>query len=497
MLFVVRRLQELGRQRKIPLYICFVDLQKAYDSVDRELLWKVLARAGVPSVMINVIRQFHDGMRAMVRMDDGELSEWFEVTQGLRQGCVLSPMLFNIFFAAVMDVVLQRFNEDDTILEDMVFLDEGRGGGPDETLLDRAWRAVWGMLYADDAGIVSRSPAGLTRMMTVIMEVFSAFGLTVSEKKTETLLMRVLEKAQQSGETTTPTPPLPALEIAAVGQKYNQVHQFVYLGGLITEDADITRDINHRTKIAWKCFRKFSTELFDRSSAPLRLKARLLKAEAMEALLYGCMAWAPRNTHYWQLRTSHHKLLLRVIGYRRVHGTHRKVSYAKALKKTGNQSVKATIRQRRLLFAGVLANQGDKRLPKQLLFAGRLEEGEDPGPGQPAQHWQKSFRDDFKAFGALQGSTPTDRRTFGVDKLVCTDAARKEEGVPWCRGVLLGAERFMASWYNSQKEAGRSREVNWATKALLMNHKTKRGNAEEGGGEREGKRRNCASSSSE
>ena len=52
MLFVVRRLQELGRQRKIPLYVCFVDLQKAYDSVDRELLWKVLARAGVPSVMM-------------------------------------------------------------------------------------------------------------------------------------------------------------------------------------------------------------------------------------------------------------------------------------------------------------------------------------------------------------------------------------------------------------------------------------------------------------
>ena len=78
---------------------------------------------------------------------------------------------------------------------------------------------------------------------------------------------------------------------------YHQVHQFVYLGGLITEDADITPDINRRTKIAWGCFRKFSTELFDRPNASLRLKARLLKAEAMEALLYGCMTWAPRNAH--------------------------------------------------------------------------------------------------------------------------------------------------------------------------------------------------------
>ena len=94
------------------------------------------------------------------------------------------------------------------------------------------------MLYADDAGIVSRSPPGLARRMTIIVEVFSAFGLTGSEKKTKNLLMRAPEKAQQTGET--PTPPLPALEIAAAGQKYHQVHQFIHLGGLITEDADIT-----------------------------------------------------------------------------------------------------------------------------------------------------------------------------------------------------------------------------------------------------------------
>ena len=95
---------------------------------------------------------------------------------------------------------------------------------------------------------------------------------------------------------------------------------------------DITRDINRRTDIAWGCFTKFSTELFDRPSAPLSLKARLLKAEAMEALMYGCMPWAPRNAYYRQLRTTHHKLLLRVIGYRHVHGTCRQMSYTKARK---------------------------------------------------------------------------------------------------------------------------------------------------------------------
>ena len=73
--------------------------------------------------------------------------------------------------------------------------------------------------------------------------------------------------------------------------------------------------------------------------------------------------------------------------------------------------------------------------------------------------WKKRLRDDFKAFGALHGSTPTDRRTFGVDRLVGTDGARKEEGVPWYTGVLLGAEIFMASRHKSQEEASRLREV--------------------------------------
>ena len=66
--FVVRRLQELGRKQGVPLYTCFVDLQKAYDSVDRSRLWVVLARFGVPPVMVDIVRQFHDGMRACVRL---------------------------------------------------------------------------------------------------------------------------------------------------------------------------------------------------------------------------------------------------------------------------------------------------------------------------------------------------------------------------------------------------------------------------------------------
>ena len=85
MMFVVRRLQEVGRKAGVlSLHMCFMDLQKAYDTVDRSLLWQVLIRIGVLPQMIAVIRQFHDGMRACVRPNDGVYSDWFVVEQGLR-----------------------------------------------------------------------------------------------------------------------------------------------------------------------------------------------------------------------------------------------------------------------------------------------------------------------------------------------------------------------------------------------------------------------------
>ena len=122
MMFVVRKLQEIRQKAGVSLFMCFIDLQNMYDTVDRTLLWQVLIRIGVAPQMIAVIQQFHDGMRACVRPDDGVYSDWFEVEQGLRQGCVLSPLLFNIFFAAVLTVVFQRVGEDTVILAELVHL---------------------------------------------------------------------------------------------------------------------------------------------------------------------------------------------------------------------------------------------------------------------------------------------------------------------------------------------------------------------------------------
>ena len=143
------------------------------------------------------------------------------------------------------------------------------------------------MLYADDAGVVSRSPEQLRKMMGVIVVVWAAFGLTVSEAKTEIMCLRA--KGMPESNAT--------FSVEAAGQVYNQTNEFLYLGGNVNHNADLSIEVDRRIRNAWCSFRKYTLELYDRPSAPLELKIRMLRAEVLETMLYSCVTWSPRACH--------------------------------------------------------------------------------------------------------------------------------------------------------------------------------------------------------
>ena len=101
MIFAARQLQQKYREQQSCLYSTYVDLTKAFDTVSRDGLWRIMAKFGCPPRFISMVRQFHVGMQARV-CDNGTVSESFTVTNGVKQGCVLAPTLFSIMFSAML-----------------------------------------------------------------------------------------------------------------------------------------------------------------------------------------------------------------------------------------------------------------------------------------------------------------------------------------------------------------------------------------------------------
>ena len=100
---------------------------------------------------------------------------------------------------------------------------------------------------------------------------------------------------------------------------------------------------------------------------PLDLKVKLLRSEALEALLYGCDTWTLRRKDYDKLRTHHHPILLRCISFQRKERMDHLPSYHLALEKTGRESIETTVRRRRLALAASIFRLDDHRLPQRLM----------------------------------------------------------------------------------------------------------------------------------
>ena len=180
------------------------------------------------------------------------------------------------------------------------------------------------------------------------------------------------------------------------------------------------------------------------------------------------MTWTLGQEHYAKLRTVHHQLLLRTIGFSRRQRSDHVLSYSKALKQTQCDSVETVVRKRRLLFAGAVAKKHNGRLPRRVMF-GALSGGEKPKPGRPQKMWLDCVSDDLKAFQATSGSTEDSPSVFGVETALWTTAAKWWD--KWHDGVVEGAERFMAEWHRQEESKRRARH----TKEVARGTRDRRG----------------------
>ena len=100
-IFIVRQVIEKAQEHRVPLHFNFVDFKAAFDTVWRKALWKMMIAIGIDPKIVRIIESLYNETECAVVID-GQLTEWFAVKIGLRQGCLLSPILFNIFLEFVM-----------------------------------------------------------------------------------------------------------------------------------------------------------------------------------------------------------------------------------------------------------------------------------------------------------------------------------------------------------------------------------------------------------
>ena len=213
-LFTLRLLAEKYYEFGKDLYICYVDFQKAFDSVWRKGLWQVMRHLGYDIKIIRLLESMYHNTASSVRVgSQGELSSWFETLVGVLQGCFLSPLLFNIMLEIVMALSLE---------------DKDIGATISGFLCSN-------LRFADDIALLSESDKGLQSQVDSLHVVSTRFELKISTSKTE------VQCCSRDPST---------IQINIDGTKLGQVEQFTYLGGVLLCDNSSENDIKRRIGLA-------------------------------------------------------------------------------------------------------------------------------------------------------------------------------------------------------------------------------------------------------
>ena len=429
MVFVLRLLQEKCREQHRDLYMVFVDLSKAFDTVDRELLWKILLRFGCPAKFVAVIRSFHEGMRACVSAT-GEVSDPFSVVAGVKQGCVLAPVLFNLFVAAVSKVTHMDLDEN---MDGIPVSYRYDGGGLFNLARLKAKTrcelvTVDELQYADDAAFVSHSEAGMQHIIDSVHDAYGRSGLRMNTGKTEVML-----------QNTGPSPGLQVPKIKVHEQELNTVHEFTYLGSVVADDCSLTHEVQRRIGLAASAFGRLTHKVFKNHSLSLHTKKSVYQAVCVSILLFGCEAWALYRHQMRKLEAFHASCLQKILGLR----WWDRVPRVEMRRRLDVTTIESMILNRQIRWAGHVIRMPEERLPRQVLY-GELVEGKRSVGGQ-----RKRYKDNLK-------KTIKD---FHMDpKSFETDAADRAK---WRQRVRVGGAAFAVNYDNEEmRRRERRHEIN-------------------------------------
>ncbi|BHF77959.1 hypothetical protein SprV_0602106900 [Sparganum proliferum] len=365
-----------------------------------------MRKFGCPERFIEMVRQLHDGMMARVT-DNGAVSEAFAVTNGVKQGCVLTPTLFSLVFSAML---MEAYRGDERPGIRIAYRTDGH-------LLNQrrmhfqsrvSTTTVHELLFADDCALNTTSEEEMQRSMDLFSVACENFGLVINTQKTV-----VMHQPPPNSATPPNAPP----QISVNGTQLQVVENFPYLGSTLSRNTKIDDEVANRISKASQAFGRLRSTVWNRHGLQLSTKLKMYKAVILPTLLYGAETWTVYTKQARRLNHFHLSCLRRIL---RLNWQDR-IPDTDVLERTGILSIYAMLRQMQLRWSGHLVRMDDERLPKRLFYGDVATSSR--RQGRPIRRYKDTLKSSLKRLQI----NPTNWEELALDRPI------------WRRTVKTGA----------------------------------------------------------
>lgn len=326
-LFSVQVLFQRCRDMDVNIYACFIDYQKAFDRIQHHKMIDILKNARLDDKDLRIITKLYWNQTASVRLEGGNTDE-IRILRGVRQGCVLSSLLFNLYAEQIFNEALE--NIEAGILINGEKLNNIR--------------------YADDTVVFADTLEGLQELIDKITTSSQKYGLDINASKTKFM---IISKTY-----------IPNCHIQSNHQPIERVSKYTYLGTNINDQWDHSQEIKARIEKARAAFNGMSV-IFKNHHLTLDTKVRLLRCYIFPVLLYGVESWTLTEATTKKLEAFEMWLYRRVL---RVSWTEHVTNENILLRICKEREVAVTVKARKLEYLGhIMRNESRYQLLQNIL----------------------------------------------------------------------------------------------------------------------------------
>ena len=369
-LFTIKRLKEMSEEMRRVLWLIFVDFTKAYDTIIRERMWMVMREMGAPEHFIAKVAALHEATHVKVRVGS-LLGEEFRTKLGLRQGCVLAPVLFNLYLDSIMRRVKQDLHG--------VSVKVNEEGMPEREILVAESR------FADDMTLCEGREEEVVRSFAAVREKAQEDNLVVSEKKTKVMIIGGDESVKRKS-------------LKAGGLELEVVGSFILVGSEISgkHEKGTLPEVKRRKALAAATFKSLLKILWKRPEVSVEIKMRIFNASVLSRLLYGAETWVVYAGDLASLEAFQNNCLRRIL---RIPWMEKVTGVEVRRRCCGQPTIEEILRQRRMRWLGHVQRMGPERQPKAMYWG--MREGERK-QGRQRKTWTQQARQDLKELRETQ-----------------------------------------------------------------------------------------------